>query len=80
MATRLIGTGESRESTSPCVVCQGPITGPGAEYVQVEVVNEVTGQVCRFRETVRRHFLNDTHTVTLRAPIDHKPVPHVQAF
>ncbi len=72
MATRLTPTGESRDSAFPCVVCHEPITGVGAEYMRVEVL-DAHGIVCyRTLEPIRRHFLNDSHAVDML--ISHPPV------
>lgn len=82
MATRLIPTGESRPSHMPCIVCGQMIDGPSSEYVTVQVYNDhdpAQRTVYQAQEPVRRHFLNDTHAVTLLT-IDHKPVPFTKAF
>lgn len=82
MATRLIPTGESRASLMPCIVCGQMIDGPGAEYLTVQVYNDADPAqrtVFQTQEPVRRHFLNDTHAVTLLT-IDHKPTPFIKGF
>jgi hypothetical protein len=57
------------------------IDGPGAEYCRVQVVKaDGYTVVYESREPTRRHFLNDTHNVTMRDPIDHRPVPVNLAF
>lgn len=78
--TRVIPTGENRPSTYPCVVCGEMIEGPGADYCRVQILAADYTVVYEAREATRRHFLNDSHTVSLREPIDHKPVAWVGGF
>lgn len=79
MPSRFIPTGDARDSQFPCVVCGEMIQGAGAEYVKVEVVDDNGNTRFVTREPVRRHFLNDTHSVTLLT-IDHKPTAFVRGF
>lgn len=79
VVTRFTPTGDSRPSMFPCVICHESIEGPGAEYIKIEVLNSDGLVVYSPRESIRRHFLNDRHAVTLLT-IDHRPSPVAQAF
>lgn len=79
MATRLTPTGESRPSLMPCISCGQMIDGPGAEYLRVEVLDTLGRVIFKTMEPIRRHFLNDSHAVTMLT-IDHKPKEFVKSF
>ena len=60
-----------------CVVCGKNVDGPDAEYVDAVVVDDKERTVYKPKDSVRRHFLSESHAITLRDPIDYRPVPVV---